>query len=152
MLPTYDYSEAGLALTRQFEGCSLQAYQDCAGVWTIGYGHTGPDVTPGRAVSEFEAEALLRADVKEAVACVNRVVTVPIRQSHFDALVDFCFNVGVRAFTMSSLLRDLNQGRFEDASAQFGLWVRAGGKAVPGLAKRRAAETAMFRTNGLAVG
>ena len=145
MLLKYTYSEDGLALTRQFEGLRRDAYQDCAGVWTIGYGHTGPDVTPGRKISEFEAEALLRADAAEAVACVNRVVTVPIRQNHFDALVDFCFNAGVRAFTTSSLLRDLNQGRFDEATAQFALWVHAGGKVVPGLAKRRAAEAAMFR-------
>ena len=96
-------------------------------------------------VSEFEAEALLRGDVAEAVACVNRVVTVPIRQNHFDALVDFCFNAGVRAFTTSHLLLDLNQGQFEDAAAQFGLWVHAAGKVEPGLVKRRAAEAAMFR-------
>lgn len=145
MYQTFTYSEAGLALTRQCEGLRLEAYQDCAGVWTIGYGHTGQDVTPDRKISEFEAEALLRSDVAEAVACVNRVVTVPIQQNHFDALVDFCFNAGVHAFTRSSLLRNLNQGRFEEAAAQFGLWVHAGGKVVPGLAKRRAAEAAMFR-------
>lgn len=145
MLRVYCYSEAGLAMTRQFEGCRLHAYQDCVGVWTIGYGHTGLDVTPGRTISEFEAEALLRADVKEAVACVNRAVTVPIEQHQFDALVDFCFNVGVRAFTRSSLLLTLNQGQFEEAAAEFGKWVHAGGKVLPGLVKRRAAEAAMFR-------
>lgn len=145
MFQTLTYSEDGLALTRRFEGLRLDAYQDCAGVWTIGYGHTGPDVAPGKKITEFEAEALLRTDAGEAVACVNRVVTVPIQQHHFNALVDFCFNAGVRAFTTSSLLRDLNQGRFEEAAAQFGLWVHAGGKVVPGLAKRRAAEAAMFR-------
>jgi lysozyme len=145
MYQRFSYSEAGLTLTREFEGLRLEAYQDCAGVWTIGYGHTGTDVVAGRNVSELEAEALLRGDISTAVACVNRVVTAAIQQNHFDALVDFCFNVGVQAFTGSSLLRDLNQGRFEEAATQFGLWVHAGGKAVPGLAKRRAAETAMFR-------
>ncbi len=141
----FSYSEDGLALTRQFEGLRLDAYQDCAGVWTIGYGHTGTDVTPGKRITEFEAEALLRADVAGAVACVNRVVTVPIRQSQFDALVDFCFNAGTRALTTSSLLRYLNQESFEEAAVQFGLWVHAGGKVVDGLVKRRAAEAAMFR-------
>lgn len=145
MFPTYQFSDAGLALTRQFEGLRLEAYQDCAGVWTIGYGHTGADVISSKRISEFEAEALLRGDVKTAVACVNRVVTVPIRQNHFDALVDFCFNVGVQAFTRSSLLLTLNRGRFEEAAAEFGKWVHAAGKVMPGLAKRRAAEAAMFR-------
>ena len=145
MFPTFTYSEDGLALTRQFEGLRLEAYQDCAGVWTIGYGHTGRDVAAGKKISEIEAEALLRTDAAEAVACVNRVVTVPIKQNHFDALVDFCFNAGVRAFTTSHLLQCLNAGRLDEAAAQFGLWVHAGGKVVPGLAKRRAAEAAMFR-------
>lgn len=145
MLQTFRFSEEGLALTRRFEGLRLAAYQDCVGVWTIGYGHTGPGVTSAQKISEFEAEALLRADAAEAASCVNRVVTVPLQQHHFDALVDFCFNAGVRAFTTSGLLRDLNQGRFEEAAAQFGLWVHAGGKVVPGLAKRRAEEERMFR-------
>lgn len=144
MLTTYSFSEDGLALTRGFEGLRLTSYRDCAGVWTIGYSHTGPDVATGKQITEIEAEALLRADVREAVACVNRVVTVAIRQHHFDALVDFCFNAGVRAFTTSSLLRCLNNGQFAEAAAQFGLWVRAGGKVVPGLVKRRAAEAALF--------
>lgn len=144
MLKTYNYSENGLALTREFEGLRLTAYQDCAGVWTIGYGHTGSDVTMGRQSTEFEAEALLRADVREAVACVNRVVTVEIGQNQFDGLVDFCFNVGVRAFTTSTLLQCLNLGHFDAAAAQFGMWVHAGGKSVPGLVRRRAAEAAMF--------
>ena len=150
MLQTFTYSENGLRLTRQFEGLRLEAYQDCAGVWTIGYGHTGADVTPGKTISEIEAEALLRADAGEAVACVNRVVTVAtvaIGQNHFDALVDFCFNAGVRALTTSSLLRYVNSGQFEEAAAQFGLWVHAGGKVTPGLVRRRAAEAAMFRGN-----
>ena len=143
-MQTFRYSEQGLALTRRFEGLRLNAYQDCVGVWTIGYGHTGPDVSAGKTISEFEAEALLRTDAREAVDCVNRVVTVDINQNQFDALVYFAFNAGTHALITSTLLRCVNQGKFADASAQFGLWVHAGGKVVPGLAKRRAAEAAMF--------
>ena len=141
----FRYSEAGLALTRSFEGFRSEAYQDSAGVWTIGYGHTGPDVTAGRRVSEFEAEALLRADIAGSVACVNRAVEVPITQNQFDALVDFCFNVGRGAFLRSSLLGYLNQEDFYAVGVQFRMWVNAGGKPVEGLVRRRAAEAAMFR-------
>jgi lysozyme len=143
-MQTFSYSEAGLALTKSFEGLSLEAYRDCAGIWTVGYGHTGPDVVEGRTVTEAEAEVLLRGDLAEAVACVNRAVTEAIEQNQFDALVDFCFNAGRGHFLGSTLLRKVNLGDFAGAKAQFGLWVNAGGEVVPGLVRRRKAEAALF--------
>ena len=71
-MQTFKYSDAGLELTKRFEGLRLEAYQDCAGIWTVGYGHTGRDVIPGRRVSEFEAEVLLRGALRDAVACLSR--------------------------------------------------------------------------------
>lgn len=141
----FKYSDAGLALTKQFEGLRLEAYQDCAGVWTVGYGHTGRDVRSGRQVSEFEAEVLLRVDLRDAVACVNRCIQVPLEQHQFDALVDFCYNTGQGNFSRSSLLGKVNLGDLEGAAVQFGLWVNVNLKPVPGLVRRRAAEAAMFR-------
>jgi lysozyme len=138
------YSDAGLVLTRSFEGLRLESYQDSAEVWTIGYGHTGPEVHDGQRIGEFEAEALLRADLAAAVACVRRTVSVEITQDQFDALVDFCFNIGRGSFQSSSLLRYVNRGEFESAVVQFGLWVHAGGEVAPGLVRRRAAEAALF--------
>jgi lysozyme len=145
----YDYSNAGFALTRSFEGLRLTAYQDSAGVWTIGYGHTGCEAHSGQCISEIEAEALLRADLAAAVQCVRRAVQVDLSQHQFDALVDFCFNVGRGSFLGSSLLRYVNQGEFNSAVVQFGLWVHAGGKVLPGLVRRRAAEAALFSGHGL---
>lgn len=141
----FSYSEAGLALTKSFEGLRLEAYQDSGGIWTIGYGHTGPEVHEGQRISEFEAEALLRGDLGASVACVNRAVTAAITQGQFDALVDFCFNVGRGNFVRSSLLRYLNAREFEAVIEQFGAWVNAGGVRSEGLVRRRAAEAAMFR-------
>ena len=138
------YSERGLALTKSFEGLHLEAYRDCAGVWTIGYGHTGAAVLAGSVIDAVEAEQLLRADIAEAVACVNRVVIAEISQSQFDALVDFCFNAGRGNFAQSTLLRKVNAEDFAGAAAQFGLWVHAGGEVVPGLVRRRKAEAALF--------
>jgi lysozyme len=144
----YDYSSTGLALTRSFEGLRLNAYQDSAGVWTIGYGHTGPEVHHGQCISEIEAEALLRSDLASAVQCVRRAVRVDLQQHQFDALVDFCFNVGRGSFLGSSLLRYVNQSEFDSAAVQFGLWVHAGGKVLAGLVRRRAAEAALFSGHG----
>ena len=144
----YDYSSTGLTLTRSFEGLRLTAYQDSAGVWTIGYGHTGPEVHHGQCISELEAEALLRSDLASAVRAVQKAVQVELAQHQFDALVDFCYNAGRGNFLGSSLLRYVNQGEFDSAVVQFGLWVHAGGKVVLGLARRRAAEAALFSGHG----
>jgi lysozyme len=143
-MQTMTYSEQGLAMTKSFEGLRLTAYQDCGGVWTIGYGHTGADVGAGKTITEAEAETLLRADLQSAVECVNRVVTAAISQAQFDALVDFCFNAGCGSLEKSTLLRKVNAGDFAGAAAQFGLWVHAGGKVVEGLVKRRKVEAEMF--------
>lgn len=144
---TSEYSAAGIALTKEFEGLRLEAYRDCAGVWTIGYGHTGPDVHAGRRVTEPEAAELLLSDLGNAIVCVNRAVglRVELAQHEFDALVDFCFNVGRRNFQESHLLGYVNAGDSVSAADQFRLWVHVEGKAVPGLVRRRAAEADMFR-------
>ena len=141
----FSYSDEGVALTKSFEGLRLEAYQDCAGVWTVGYGHTGPGIAEGMTVNDAEAEVLLRSDLEEAVRCVNRRVTEKIVQSQFDAMVDFCFNVGRRNFLQSTLLRKVNFGDFAGAEAQFGLWVHAGGAVVAGLVRRRKAEAELFQ-------
>jgi len=140
----FQYSDNGLALTKSFEGLRLTAYQDCGGVWTIGYGHTGPDVHAGLTITEADADAWLRTDVSEAVTCVNRAVNVPITQNQFDALVDFCFNCGRGSLLQSTLLRKVNIGDFAGAAAQFALWDHAGGEVVEGLVKRRTAEAELF--------
>lgn len=140
------YSDQGLALTEQFEGLRLTAYQDSVGVWTIGYGHTGPDVQPGLTITQEQASALLLQDVAGAVAAVNRLVTVPLTQNQFDALVDFTFNVGQGNLASSTLLRELNAGNTAGAAAQFLVWVYAGGVQLPGLVTRRQAEAALFQT------
>lgn len=138
------YSSKGLALTEQFEGLRLTAYQDSVGVWTIGYGHTGADVHPGLTITQEQASALLSKDVASAVADVNRLVKVPLTQNQFDALVDFVFNVGGGNFATSTLLRDLNAGNYAAAAAQFPRWVHAGGEILPGLVARRKAEQTLF--------
>jgi len=129
------YSSTGLALTEQFEGLRLTAYQDSVGVWTIGYGHTGSDVRPGLTITQEQASALLQQDVAGAVAAVNRLVTVTLTQ-----------NEGQGNLASSTLLRELNAGNTAGAAAQFLVWVYAGGVQLPGLVKRRQAEAALFQS------
>ncbi|MBZ5681712.1 MAG: lysozyme [Acidobacteriia bacterium] len=144
------YGKNGLSLTESFEGVRLTAYQDQVGVWTIGYGHTGPDVHAGLTITQDQADNLLKGDVAHAAGAVNRLVTVPLAQDEFDALVDFVFNVGVGNFTGSTLLRDLNASNFTDAAAQFERWDRAGGVEVAGLLRRRQAEAKLFQEGAAA--
>src|SRR5271166_29191 len=139
------YGKDGLQLTENFEGLRLTAYQDQVGVWTIGYGHTGPDVYAGLTISQNDATALLMHDVATAAACVNRLVTVPLTQDEFDALVDFVFNLGTQAFATSTLLRKLNAHDFNGAIAEFVKWDHAGGQVVAGLLRRRMAEAQLFQ-------
>ena len=143
-------SESGIALLKRFEGLELEAYQDIAGVWTIGYGHTGPDVQPGMRITEREAEALLRRDLKSRENAVDRLVNVPLNQNEFDALVSFVYNVGAEAFRRSTALRRLNRGARLAAAEALTWWNKAtvNGvlREVLGLTRRRAAEKALFVT------
>jgi lysozyme len=141
------YSKTGLCLTESCEACRCEAYQDQAGVWTIGYGHTGPDVHAGLSITEQQAEALLAQDVKRSAACVNASVTVALTQDEFDGLVDFVFNVGTGAFEKSTMLVDLNKGDFSAAAEQFQMWDHAGGKVVAGLLRRRTQEAQLFQAS-----
>ncbi len=139
-----NYSEAGLDLTEESEGCRLVAYQDSVGVWSIGYGHTR-GVVAGMTCTQAQAEAWLREDILSAIADVNRLVKVPLTQGEFDALVDFDFNLGGGALRGSTLLRLLNGGDHAGAAEQFERWDRAGGHVLAGLLRRRLAEEAEFK-------
>ena len=140
-------SEAGLDLIRESEGCRLTAYPDPASggdPWTIGYGHTGADVTPGKVITQDEAERLLEEDVDTFERGVMRLVKVGLTQGQFDALVCFSFNLGLGALQQSTLLRLLNTGDYDGAAAQFLRWDKAGGRVMAGLTKRREAEKELF--------
>ncbi len=143
-------SESGIELIKRFEGLELEAYQDIAGIWTIGYGHTGPDVEPGMKISERDAEELLRRDLKPREQAVDSAVRVPLNQNEFDALVSFVYNVGIGALRSSTALKRLNKGNRVGAADALTWWNKAtvGGvlREVTGLTRRRAAERALFLT------
>ncbi|KQO56460.1 lysozyme [Sphingomonas sp. Leaf257] len=136
-------SSNGLALIKQFEGLRTQAYICPAGVLTIGYGSTGAHVKRGMVITEAQATALLAQDVVRFEKAVNGL-GVALTQNQFDALVSFAFNVGEKALRDSTLAKKLKAGDYKRAAAQFGAWVKGGGKTLPGLVRRRAAEAALF--------
>lgn len=133
-------------MVKMFEGVRLVAYPDAVGVWTIGYGHTGGDVTSGKHITIDEANLLLDMDLRVAETSVLSLwkPTLPINPWELDALTSFVFNVGTGAFKQSTLLRMLNSGEKREAAGQFRRWKYAGGQALPGLIKRRRAEMVRF--------
>jgi lysozyme len=136
-------SPACFALIRASEGCVLKSYRDNGGVLTCGWGHTGPDVREGETITPEQAEQLLEADAAKAGAAVCRLAP-KTTQGQFDALTDFVFNLGVGALAGSTLLHKHNAGDFAGAAAEFGKWVYAADRILPGLVKRRAAEAALY--------
>ena len=141
-------NEQGLALIRRFEGLRTGAYRDAAGVWTIGYGHTSmagpPRVSRGMKITRKEAASILARDVAGFAEGVASHVRVPLSDSQFSALVSFAYNVGLENFRKSSVLRAVNDGDCCAVPRRLSLWVKAGGKILPGLINRRAAEGALF--------
>jgi lysozyme len=134
-----------LDLIKRFEGCKLEAYRDQGGVLTIGYGHTGTDVHGGQLISQVEADALFAVDVARFAQGVQRLITVPVQQYQFDALVSFAFNLGLVALSGSTLLKLLNYGDYNAAADEFVKWDHVGGIEVAGLLRRRESEQAMFQ-------
>ncbi|WP_435952723.1 lysozyme [Dryocola sp. BD626] len=141
-------STDGINLIKQFEGCRLTAYQDSVGVWTIGYGWTQPvdgrPVSKGMAITQQKANELLSEGVVQYENGVTSLVSVPVNQNQFDALVDFAYNLGVNALKGSTLLRKLNASDYAGAANEFPKWNKAGGKELAGLTRRREAEKSLF--------
>ena len=130
------------------EGLRLVAYLDSVGVWTIGYGDTGPGVVKGLVITKAQAEERLRKRLVEFEGHVNRAVKVRLTQNQFDALVSLVYNIGPTNFNNSTLLRKLNAGDYVGAADQFLVWNkgRVDGKLVviDGLTNRRKAERQLF--------
>jgi lysozyme len=150
-------SENGLSLIKSFEGKYYEGYLCPAGVWTIGYGHTGETLgqssPKGMRISDADIDKLLKEDMARFEKVVLRSVVVPLKQHQFDALVSFAFNVGAGALATSTLLKKLNSGDCAGAAEQFLVWNKATVKgkkvALAGLTRRRQAERHMFLTGEL---
>jgi len=149
------YFSSSSTSTKQAKiGDKVYAYWDkYAKLWTIGFGSTflnGQPVVEGQSITYDVALAELKSHVeKDAGAAVKRNVRVPITQSMFDALTSLTYNIGAGRFAKSSLLADLNSGKYLDAAASFMLYDKAGGQTLPGLTKRRKAEKDLFMADGI---
>ena len=148
-------NEAGFRLVQEFEGYAEQlgdgsgrvrAYRDSGGVLTIGFGHTGPDVTEDLIITREQAEQLLREDLQEAEDAVSNLVAVPLNENQFSALVSFVFNLGAGELQDSTLLELLNQGKYLEAADQFLRFNTVNGEPLEGLTRRREAERQLFLT------
>ena len=136
-------SDAGICLIKQFEGCRLEAYRCAAGVPTIGYGHTA-GVAMGMKITQAQAEAYLREDLRAFEKAVNKVLECSVTQNQFDALVSFAYNLGAGALRNSTLLKRLHAGDVKGAADEFPKWNKAAGKVLEGLTRRRMMERQLF--------
>ena len=152
--------KAGLDLIKSFEGYhkaqpdgSCKAYLDTLvrpqlrspgykGLWTIGWGNTGPNVTEGTHWSRRQAERELLKMVARHEKAVMNVVKVPLDQNEFDALVSLSYNMGIGK--AKTLISKLNKGDKKGAANAFLLYNKAGGRVVKGLVRRREAERKLF--------
>jgi len=147
-----------LAHLRRWEGCVLYAYDDkdgsnprrfikpgdsVSGTLTIGYGHT-ETVVPGMRITQEEADRLFKADLVPRITAVEQMVRVPLTDNQFGVLLSWAFNVGLGAARKSTLIRKLNDGDYDVVPGELAKWNKQGGKVVPGLVNRRAAEAGLW--------
>lgn len=144
-------SDAGIELIKSFEGFRANAYPDPksgGAPWTVGYGTTkfpsGRPVKQGDKVTPGQAELYLREDVKKFANSVDALVTVPLKQCQYDALVSFVYNLGATNFRTSTLLKKLNARDYKGAADEFLRWVSPGSSVEAGLRRRRTAERDLF--------
>ena len=133
----------GINLIKHFEGCELEAYKCPAGVWTIGYGHI-KGVQEGDVITEQQADDMLVEELEEYENYIHNLVSCPLNQNQFDALVSWVYNLGSSNLQASTLLKVLNAGDYAGVPTQMLRWNKAGGKVLEGLTRRRQAEADLF--------
>lgn len=141
-------SERGLALIMAFEGFFARAYLCPAGVRTQGYGHTAAagGEPLGGAWDKDKARRVLADDLSRLYEPgVRAMLKRQPTQGQYDALVSFAFNCGLAALKGSSVLKYFNRGEHAQAAGSFSLWVKGGGKTLPGLVRRRASEALLYQ-------
>ena len=140
-------SSNGLSLIKQFEGFSATPYRCPAGLWTIGYGHVvQPHEMAGlSSIDKEQAEQLLARDVVLAERAVGKLISRPLRQAQFDALVSFTFNLGSGTLQRSTLRRVINRGEESAVAYQWLRFIWGGGRKLPGLMRRRRAELVVYQ-------
>ena len=151
-------SDHGRDLLTQWEGFRSKVYDDGVGVATIGVGHAltpdekgagvlnidGTPVPYANGLSRDQVVALLACDLHRYEDAINDVIAVDLAQNQFDALVSFCFNIGIGGFQGSTLLKHVNNSNFDAVPGDFRMWENAGGQHSDGLANRRENEIKLW--------
>lgn len=136
-----------LALIKKFEGCELGAYPDPGtggAPWTIGWGATGPGIVKGVRWTQAQADERLASDVAKFMSAVTKAAPVATDNQRA-AMTSLAYNIGIKAFQNSTLLKLHNAGNYGAAADQFRRWNRSGGRILNGLTKRRVAEAEVYR-------
>jgi lysozyme len=143
-------SKAGIALIKHHEGVRSRPYRCPANLWTVGVGHLIGDGKSlpdswNRTFSAEEVDGILKSDLRRFELGVHKMLpNVLLRQHEFDALVSFCFNLGLGCFQRSTLRQALLRGDKKAAMESLVKYCRAGGKILKGLQTRRLDERALF--------
>lgn len=141
-------TQDAIDLIKHFEGYYSKAYKCPANIPTIGIGTirypNGAPVQLGDTCTEEQAEAWLRDELGECEKYIQKLVTAPINDEQYSALACLIYNIGAGGFSHSTLLKKLNYQKYEEAADQFLAWVKANGKTLPGLERRRRAERNLF--------
>lgn len=150
IIATIKISRSGIDKIKGHEALKLKPYKDVGGKWSIGFGHlikkTETYLLNPNGITKNIAEKLLRQDLNTAEKAVNELVTVSLTSNQYDSLISFVYNVGVYAFSDSTLLKKLNEKNYENAANEFKRWKYAGGKISQGLINRRQREESLFRS------
>lgn len=137
-----------LEIIKKYEGFSSQAYKCPAGVWTVGWGHTGRDINKDTILTREEAELMLKKDVANLQEQILFLLDDKPSTNELDALTSLCYNVGLGAFKKSRLLKRINLKENGELIAKE--WIefnKVNGKVVKGLLRRRAEEICLYFTN-----
>lgn len=135
----------GIAFIQQAEGFSSYSYVCAAGKKTIGFGHViRASDRFQEPISVAEATQLLHTDVEVYESAVNSL-KLELSQNQFNALVSLCYNIGVKAFLNSTLVRKLKAGKFKEAEPEFLRWRFIQKQESKGLLQRREKELALWR-------
>lgn len=139
---------AGRELICRNEGCKLTTYLCPAGIPTIGYGHTGPDVVHGMRITQEEAENLLadRLEREFEIGVLRAIGDVPTTRNQFAAMVSLAYNIGVGGFNRSRVAHFHREGDYDAAAESFHLWNMGGGRVLAGLVRRRQEEADLYMT------
>ncbi len=135
-----------IALIKKYEGFRANAYR-LAGetYYTIGYGESNASINKNSKTTEAEASVFISRRLEELTKSLSKIVKVDLNENQYNALLSFIYNIGITAFTQSTILKRINSSEFDLASKEFDRWVKgADGKPISGLVIRRKEEKQLF--------